>query len=140
MIWDIGIFAQWQRWQKGRKQNEGVYFRVYRIYSLINLICLILIVIISSYTFMNCDIELLIDFIVYVCLFTKLEDCDSCNFDFISDYTYTTMYNANSLVLTCLWIHCFIFYCYAWYIGALWNIKGTLPMYCILSLPSLPFE
>lgn len=66
-------------------------------------------VIISSYTFMNCDIELLIDFIVYVCLFTKLEDCDSCNFDFISDYTYTTMYNANSLVLTCLMDSLFYF-------------------------------
>lgn len=66
-------------------------------------------VIISSYTFMNCDIELLIDFIVYVCLFTKLEDCDSCNFDFISDNTYTTMYNANSLVLTCLMDSLFYF-------------------------------
>lgn len=82
---------------------------------------------------MNCDIELLIDFIVYVCLFTKLEDCDSCNFDFISDYTYTTMYNANSLVLMDS-----LFYFLLQrviHLGALWNIKGTLPMYCILSLP-----
>lgn len=61
---------------------------------------------------MNCDIELLIDFIVYVCLFIKFEDCDLCNFDFISDYIYIIMYNVNFLVLICLWIYCFIFYCY----------------------------
>lgn len=84
---------------------------------------------------------ILIDFIVYVCLFTKLEDCDSCNFDFISDYTYTTMYNANSLVLTCLMDSFFYFLLLrVIHLGALWNIKGTLPMYCILSLPSPPFE
>lgn len=62
---------------------------------------------------MNCDIELLIDFIVYVCLFIKFEDCDLCNFDFISDYIYIIMYNVNFLVLICLCIYCFIFYCYA---------------------------
>lgn len=51
---------------------------------------------------MNCDIELLIDFIVYVCLFIKFEDCDLCNFDFISDNIYIIMYNVNFLVLICL--------------------------------------
>lgn len=49
------------------------------------------------------------------------------------------MYNANSLVLTCLMdsLFYFLLLCVI-HLGALWNIKGTLPMYCILSLLSPP--
>lgn len=45
------------------------------------------------------------------------------------------MYNANSLVLTCLIASLFYFLLLCMIcLGALWNIEGTLPMYCILSL------
>lgn len=61
----------------------------------------------------------------------------SCNFDFISDYTYNNVQCKLSGFNMFNWI-IVLFFIATIHLGALWNIKGTLPMYCILSLPSPP--
>lgn len=77
----------------------------------------------------------MIDFNVYVCLFTKLEDCDHVILILLV-ILHTTMYNANSLVLTCLIESLFYFLLLRYILVLCGILKGPSP--CIAFCPSLP--